>query len=500
MNESAFINLVNSARNAGSRQIIVTLHRRMSADLLTPVSTLLRLREDSRFCFLFESVEGGEKLARYSFLGRNPYRVYKAFGEFTFRTDFENGASIPGPAVDVGKDIFHVLEDEIKEYTQLHSPDLPRFTGGAVGYFSYDAIRLIENVPDSNEDMLELPDAVVGMYDSIVAFDHVKHQLVLMQSVFVDGDADLSALFAEGCSRLDELGELLRNVAVPTPAKIELAGTPTASFNEQEFCDAVEKAKKHIHDGDIFQVVLSRRTSIPYSGDAVNLYRAVRQINPSPYLFYYRFDESALIGSSPELLVRVDRSTVETLPIAGTRSRGKTREEDLRLERDLRNDPKETAEHLMLVDLGRNDIGRVCKPGTVEVRRFSEVERFSHVMHLVSSVSGVLADKQSAVDALKAVFPAGTVTGAPKVRAMQIIDDLEPIKRGPYAGAVGYLDYSGNMDTCISIRTVVVHDGSFHVQAGAGIVADSNPAAEFQETENKAMALLEAVQTASLGI
>ncbi len=496
MEKADFERLVLDELEKGEERLAITFHRRLSADLVTPVSTLLSIAVNARYAFLFESVEGGEKLARYSFLAKNPYLVLRAFGEFTFSEQFKNGASQPGATVDLGETIFEALRKELQKTRQVSSPGLPRFTSGAVGYVAYDAIRLIEKLPDSNEDEVGMPDAVFCFYDSIVAFDHVKHQLVLMHTVFVDKDSSLDELFEQGQAGLTTLASQIQS-GFDLPEKIELQGATTTTFSKSDFESAVSSAKANIRDGDIFQVVLSRRTSQEFSGHPVNLYRTVRQINPSPYLFYMRLDDATLVGSSPELLVRVEDGQVETLPIAGTRPRGENDADDTRFEAELLADAKERAEHLMLVDLGRNDIGKVCVPGTVHVDKFSSVEHFSHVMHLVSSVKGRLRPELHAIDALQAAFPAGTVSGAPKVKAMEIIDHLEPVRRGAYAGAVGYLDFSGNMDTCIAIRTIVARENQLHIQAGAGIVADSKPEHEFIETVNKAKALLEAVQRAS---
>jgi anthranilate synthase component 1 len=496
-----FTSHVASAREDGAARLVVPVSLRRSADLLTPVSAFLSLREEADYSFLFESVEGGEKLARYSFLGRDPYRILEAtdFGATVTvderRTpDAERGLGRPSGT------IFEVLDAYLDRYTEVEVPDLPRLRGGAVGYLGYDGVRLVEDLPDAPPDDLGLPDAVWCFYDTVAAFDHVRHQIVLVASVFVDEDTDLRAAYDEAQSRLRTLeDDLKRPPAEPAPVTWSDEAL-TSNVDRPVFEDAVRTAKEHVQRGDIFQVVLSQRFSTAFEGDRFNLYRALRQVNPSPYLFYLDLDDLALVGSSPEVLVRAEDGTAEVLPIAGTRPRGETEAEDAALADELLNDPKERAEHLMLVDLGRNDLGRVCAYDSVTVDRYAYVERYSHVMHIVSSVQGQLTDDRGPMDVLAACFPAGTVSGAPKVRAMEIIDKLEPTRRGVYAGAVGYVDFSGTLDTCIAIRTMVVTDRTAHVQAGAGIVADSDPAREYDETWNKAAALREAMRVAADGL
>ncbi len=490
-----FRRLVDDHRSLSERAVIIPIYKRLSADLLTPVSAFLSLREGSRYSFLFESVEGGEKLGRYSFLGKNPFKIIRAFGgdvsvEHTDReTEQADG------------DIFAVLQRELDRYDEVKVGGLPRFTSGAVGYMGYDTVRLIERLPDTPDDDLHLPDAVWCFYDTFTAFDHVKHQLVLMSGAFVEPNTDPADAFARAADRIALLEAELSETLIQSPAPVRIVDDQMRSnFERGDFERAVEKTKHYIHEGDIFQAVISQRFSMHFRGDRLNLYRALRQVNPSPYLFYLDLGDFALIGSSPEVLVRVEDGTAEVLPIAGTRPRGSSEAEDERLEADLLADPKERAEHLMLVDLGRNDLGRVCSFGSVKVDRYAFVERYSHVMHIVSSVSGLLDRRRGVMDVLAACFPAGTVSGAPKVRAMEIIDELEPTKRGAYAGAVGHVDYSGNMDTCIAIRTMLVRGDTIYVQAGAGIVADSDAAREFEETVNKARALKEAILMAAEGL
>ena len=492
---------VESARAEGPSRLVVPVHTRRSADLLTPVSAYLALKDDAPYSFLFESVEGGEKLARYSFLGRDPYRVLTArdFGatvEVDERRTPAPEAGLPPPS----GSIFDVLDAYLERYEEVELPDLPRLRGGAVGYMGYDAVRLVEDLPDAPPDDLGLPDAVWCFYDTVAAFDHVRHQLVLMANVFVDEDTNLREAYDHAQTRLTDLESDLKT-APSAPASFDWTQDDlTSNVERPDFEDAVRTAKEHIQRGDIFQVVLSQRFATSFQGDRFNLYRALRQVNPSPYLFYLDLDDLALVGSSPEVLVRAQDGTAEVLPIAGTRPRGEDDAEDDALAEELLGDAKERAEHLMLVDLGRNDLGRVCQYDTVKVDRYAYIERYSHVMHIVSSVTGTLAPDRSSMDALAACFPAGTVSGAPKVRAMEIIDDLEPSRRGVYAGAVGYVDFSGTLDTCIAIRTMVVTDQTAYVQAGAGIVADSDPAREFEETRDKAAALRQALRVASDGL
>ncbi|MFT5145001.1 MAG: anthranilate synthase component 1 [Thalassolituus oleivorans] len=484
--------IVEAERQSGESHLIVPMYRRVSADLLTPVSAYLSLRDGADYAFLLESVEGGEKLARYSFLGRDPYRVIRGQGRTVRVLDTASGEEKEEEA-----SIFDVLRRETSRYKEVRIPGLPRLSVGAVGYAAYDTVRLLERLPNAPPDDLNVPDAIWCLYDTVAAFDHVKHQLVLISGVFIRPDSDLEEVHAQAFERIDRLAALLTRRPGRPAAPVKLTGEMTSNFRREDFEAAVVTAKEHIFEGDIFQVVLSQRFKLPFHGDRFNLYRALRQVNPSPYLFYLDFQDFALIGSSPEVLVRVESGRAELLPIAGTRPRGETEDADLAFEKDLLADPKERAEHLMLVDLGRNDLGRVCAYGTVQVERYAYIERYSHVMHIVSSVSGTLAEDSGAIEALEACFPAGTVSGSPKVRAMEIIDDLEPTRRGPYAGAVGYLDFSGNLDTCITIRTMVVRDDAIFVQAGAGIVADSDPASEYEETLNKARALKQAIHLAA---
>ncbi len=468
----------------------VPVSRRMLADVLTPVSLFLSIREGSKNPFLLESVEGGEHLARYSFLGCNPYQTLKFDGDKTLLSDNS------GALRELDETYFEALNRLTTVHSEPKLPELPRLTGGAVGFSSYDTVRQVERLPDVPADDLSLPEAIWCFYDEVYAFDHVKQQIVLMKTVFIKEGDDLTELYDGATEALNEM-EKKAGRPLPVTGSFQLdASQLKSNVEEIRFHEMVKRSKEYIYEGDIFQVVLSQRFEVPFKGDRFTLYRALRMVNPSPYLFFLDFDDFALVGSSPEVLVRVTDEEVRLLPIAGTRPRGATHEEDLALEEDLKNDPKEIAEHIMLVDLGRNDLSRVCNSGTVHLERNQSIERFSHVMHIVSDVVGEITPGKTSVDALMQCFPAGTVSGAPKIRAMEIIDELETTKRGPYAGAVGYFDFSGNMDTCIAIRTMVVTGDSVYIQAGAGIVADSDPAKEFDETKNKAGALVEALSVA----
>jgi anthranilate synthase component 1 len=442
------------------------------ADLTTPVALMRGLLAGGGPCFLLESVEGGDRVARWSFLGASP------------------SGEISGWEADP----FAALRALPRDETPADgNDDLPPFTGGAVGYVGYDAVRRLERLPDANPDPIGMPDAWFGLFDAIIAFDHVRHRLLFVTRASNGDDAA-----ARDRLRALEEQALTRGGETRTETLLPLAFEE--SLPRSSFVAAVERTKEHIRAGDVFQVVLSRRWSAPFSGDSFAVYRALRSLSPSPYQYYLRTPHGAIFGASPERLVHVAASpgetTAETIPLAGTRPRGATREEDLAYERELLADPKERAEHVMLVDLGRNDLGRVAKAGSIRVKDFFHVERFSHVMHIASRVTGSLAPGKDAVDALTATFPAGTLTGAPKIRAMEIIEDLEPVRRGAYGGAVGYLDFAGNLDVAIAIRTAVVANGTMHVQAGAGIVADSDPESEATECENKARALMRAVERA----
>lgn len=495
MTPDSFIDIVDAARARGAGQIVVPVARRLTADLLTPVLALLRMRRDHTGTFLFESVEGGEKMGRYSFLGHDPFLILEGFGQETRIMQRGDG---PAFGLDPTLSVVHNLKRIFGTYEEVAIEGLPRFTGGAVGYLGYDAVRLFEDIPRTHDRSIDVPDAVWSLYRSLIAFDHIRQQIVLIAQAFVSSEADPMEAFQSASNELDRLEQvLLADTPPDVPTSFNYDRVFTSAFSREQFEQNVERARHYIREGDIFQIVLSRRSSCAIEGDPVQLYRALRQVNPSPYLFYLETNDALLIGSSPEVLVRVEDGRAEVLPIAGTRPRGKNDEEDALLEADLLADPKERAEHLMLVDLGRNDLGRVCEHGTVHVDRYAFVEKYSHVMHIVSSVSGMLRRDHSPIDTLAACFPAGTVSGAPKVQAMELIEELEPESRGVYAGAVGYLDFAGNMDTCIAIRTMIIEKDRVNLQAGAGIVADSRADREFDETENKLGALRAALELAA---
>jgi anthranilate synthase component 1 len=460
----------------------VPLCREISADLMTPVGAALRLRRGAVGAFLLESVEGGESVARYSFLGRNPVGWVRA--------SVSREAAAP----------LGLLRRALRPFRPLRLPDLPPFLGGAVGFAAYDLVRGLERLPRGAPDDLGLPDLVCGLYDTIVAFDHPRQRLQIVTLIPPaggrPGGRSMRDAWRRAAARLAEVERDLRRPLPKPRLRRRAKGSWTATTRPKTYAAAVRRAQAHIEAGDIFQVVLSQRFDRPAAAPPLGIYRALRRINPSPYMFHLDLDGVVLTGASPEMLVRVDEGRVRTRPIAGTRRRGRDEEDDRRLERALRADPKEKAEHVMLVDLGRNDLGRVCRAGSVEVTRFMEIERYSHVMHLVSEVSGRLRPGLDGIDAFASCFPAGTVSGAPKVRAMQIIDDLEPLRRGAYAGAVFWADGGGRLDSCLTIRTVLERRGVVHVQAGAGIVADSRPAREHRECLAKAGALMEAVERA----
>ncbi len=452
---------------------VVPVMRELSADTITPVAAFAALSTNGTEAFLFESVERGENVGRYSFVGFDPRR----------NLSFERGCSDPA----------RVLRRELPPLRVYGEERLPPFFGGAVGYFGYGAAGWSERIPDTRADDLGLPDAKLLFFDNVVVFDHVRQTLFVVANVFT---SDPNASIEEANGRIDRAVERLRRSSVDMlelPQDVQpLAFEPT--YSRGEFEAMVRSAKEEIAAGEIFQIVVSQRWDTDYpAAEALTLYRVLRSINPSPYMFLLRTAECTLVGSSPEMLVRVHGPVAETRPIAGTRPRGRTREEDAALERDLLADPKERAEHLMLVDLGRNDLGRVCASGTVEVTDFCSIERYSHVIHLVTDVSGRLREGCTPIDVFLSCFPAGTVSGAPKIRAMELIDRFEKTRRGPYAGSVAYIGFSGNLDSCITIRTIVLANDRAYVQAGAGIVYDSDPSREFDETESKSAALRLAV-------
>jgi len=480
---------VEEFRNLAQTYNVIPVSKNLLADTLTPVSAYLRLRSGNTSSFLFESVEGGEHFARYSFIGCDPVMMIRCIDKKTTIT--ENGTSRKTDG-----DFFEIVQSVATRFRQPSLPSLPRFTGGLVGFIGYDAVRFIEKIPGAVSNTINLPDSILGLFTSIIVFDHFKHQIIIIVNELIHSSDDLVLKHHDAQEKILKLESALFNTSTPSRAFHASPDKLTTETSREQFTSIVSKAKQYIHDGDIFQVVLSQRFSTPYSGDTFNAYRALRIVNPSPYLYYLDLDGFTVIGSSPEILVRVEDGVAEVYPIAGTRHRGTTETEDKELEKELLSDEKERAEHVMLVDLGRNDLGRVCEIGSVKVDQLMNIVRYSHVMHIASRVVGTVQRGKSCVDVLKATFPAGTVSGAPKIRAMEIIDELESTRRGIYAGGVGYFDFSGNMDMCIAIRTMFAQNGTIYFQAGAGIVADSIPENEYQETINKARALVEALRMA----
>ncbi len=480
------------------RSNLIPVYREILADLETPVSAFLKLG-DRPYSYLLESVEGGERTARYSFLAASPSIVFKSKGR---KISLTRGGR--EEKFDTAKDPLDELEKLLKRYRQASVKGLPPFTGGAVGYLGYDTVRFIEKIPDKNPDVLGIPDALFMFTETLLAFDHARKTIQVICNVDIDNFDSPEAAYTHAVERIDQEIARLRSSGDAkrlSPEPLEAASLKVESnFKKTGFMVAVRKAKAHIKKGDIIQVVLSQRFRTRVHADPFDIYRALRSINPSPYMFYLNCGDFKLAGSSPEIHVRCEDGKASLRPIAGTRPRGKDAAEDARLEKQLLADPKERAEHLMLVDLGRNDLGRVCEYRSVKVSDFMTVERYSHVMHIVSHVEGTMKKGTTPFDLLRATFPAGTISGAPKVRAMEIIDALESEKRGFYSGIVGYFGYSGNLDSCIAIRTALVKDGVAYVQAGAGIVADSNPEKEYQETVSKAKAMMKAIEYAENGV
>jgi anthranilate synthase component 1 len=462
---------------------LVPIYREVTADLETPVSAFLKVRKGP-YSFLLESVEGAERMARYSFIGTEPYRVLKT-----------------GPGQTCDSDPLIPLEEEMDRFKAISVPGLPAFTGGAIGYVAYDAVRHYESrvVPPAADD-LGIPEAVFLFSDSLVVFDHIRHTIKVIAHCSTVGDIEAS--YTRAAAKIDEVVDRLgNNVSLPeqeVAAVMRVNGRSESNVGREGYELMVERIREYVIEGEVIQTVPSQRIARETAIHPFNIYRQLRTVNPSPYMFYLDLGDFQIVGASPELLVRVENGVVVTHPIAGTRRRGETDEEDEELAVELLGDEKERAEHIMLVDLGRNDVGRVAKPGTVHVDKYMEIEKYSHVMHIVSHVSGQLADDKTPFDAFRAVFPAGTVTGAPKVRAMEIIAELEPSKRGIYAGAVGYASFAGSLDTCIAIRTMLVKDGVAYIQAGGGIVYDSLPDAEYVETVNKMGALMRAIDQAEI--
>ena len=474
---------------------LIAVYDVLPADLLTPVSAYLRIAQGARYSFLLESVEGGEKIARYTFAGAHPEEVFR----------FAGGACVMegrDRVVWEETDPVSFLRNRMERFRPVRVPGLPPLIAGAIGYFSYDMVRLIERLPKRLRDEIGLYDAMLMFYHGLIAFDHVRHRLWIVRNVFTEGAGTLQAKYKAAVREIRETRKLLEQpVAAENPksARKPAKRAPlkvTSNFRRSEYLAAVRKCKNYIRTGDIFQVVLSQRFSAKTKAAPFDVYRELRALNPSPYLFFLQMNDVHVIGSSPEMLVKVQGRDVFYRPIAGTLPRGKDEAEDLQLEKQMLASEKERAEHIMLVDLGRNDLGRVCDYGTVKVEQLMTVERFSHVMHLVSSLRGRLREDVDCFDALMACFPAGTVSGAPKVRAMEIIEEFERARRGIYAGGVLYLDFAGNLDSCIALRTMVMKNGVAHVQSGGGIVADSTPEGEYQESVNKSRALLTALEAA----
>jgi len=496
---------------ASDKANLIPVIRTFPADLETPVTVYIKLIEVLGPSFLLESVEGGEQVGRYSFVGIQPGGKLSLKGRELSITDNGNKSTrhLAGD-----EDILSVLKEELSRYVPASISGLPRFSGGAVGYLGYDVVRFFEELPETAKHVIDIPDAIFLLADTLVVFDHARHQLMILANAFLgdsnsaERERDVEMAYFDAVQRIERVSErLLRPLPAIPQRRWSRAtnGRPADMLDENrdqaEFESIVAKAKEHIRAGDIFQVVLSQRLSKTTDAHPFAIYRALRMLNPSPYMFYFDFDDEGfqVIGASPEMHVRLEDGVASLRPIAGTRWRGETEEEDYALEQDLLADEKELAEHVMLVDLGRNDIGRVCDYGTVSVRELMNVERYSHVMHIVSQVEGMMRPEYDAYDLLRATFPAGTVSGAPKVRAMEIIEDLEKERRSLYAGAVGYFSHDGSMDTCIAIRTMLVRDDTVYIQAGAGIVADSDPEREYQECMSKAQALAVAVEQAEQG-
>lgn len=485
-----------SRENAG----LIPVYRTIISDLDTPLTLFAKVADDESHVFLFESMEGGEKWGRYSFIGFDPLLTFSSMGT---EVDLESFSGSLSQQVQETGDPLEVLENILQDCRAAEDKDLPRFCGGAVGFLGYDMVRFMEELPREGQK-LDFPDSSFMIPRVVLAHDSFKQTVTVVCWVPCDNNRDSKELYEEATERINGVVDLLRK---PVPVSF-LGSSVKGSKREHRFesnmakgafCSMVEKAREYIKAGDIIQVVLSQRFHTKTDLVPLDLYRALRHINPSPYLFFLKLGELIQIGSSPEILVRKEDDIIELRPIAGTRKRGATEEEDKALEKELLADPKERAEHLMLVDLGRNDVGRVARNGSIEVRDLLVIERYSHVMHIVSGVHGIIDEGKTQFDVMRACFPAGTVSGAPKIRAMEIIDELEPEGRGPYAGAVGYFGFSGNMDFCITIRTFVMQGDDLWVQAGAGVVFDSDPDSEYEETVNKSMGLRRAVELAEKG-
>ncbi len=475
---------------------LIPVYREILADRETPVSAFQKI-DDGRHSFLLESMEGNEKWARYSFLGSRPSVIVRTFGR---KAEIVQGGKTAKLVFE--RDPLTVIKKVLSEYRPVPDPSLPRFFGGAVGFMGYDVVRFFEELPEREKVDLGTPDIFFMITDTLVVFDNVTHMIKVVSNAHIKG-ISVEAAYREAVKKINSLVRKLKAGVKGQVSKGKGKSKEcslTSNFTQPQYEQAVLKAKEYIKAGDIFQVVPSQRFQTKISVEPYEIYRALRLINPSPYMYFLRCGDTTVVGASPEVMVRLEGSRIDLRPIAGTRHRGADEEEDEALARELLADPKERAEHIMLVDLGRNDVGRVSEPGSVNVSELMVIERYSHVMHIVSNVRGRLSAENDAYDVIRACFPAGTVSGAPKIRAMQIIDELEPTKRGPYAGAIGYFGFSGNMDTCITIRTLVIKNNIAYIQAGGGVVADSDPAAEYQETVNKAKAMMRAVEMAEKGL
>lgn len=487
---------LKEVKNIAQEGLVVPVYRILPADLYTPASIYIGLLNGhSSYSFLLESIEGGERLGRYSYIGIEPKTgIVLQDGEIS---QLRRDGTVSSRNVE-SIDPLAVIQDDVAKVT-VKMQGLPPFVGGYVGYLGYEVIHLFEpRISTSNPDVLGVPDAMLFNYDNVIAFDHVRNELKVIGNVYLD-DQDVEKHYKEVTARIDQIVDRIQSPAPIIEKKSQgrvIDRTAKSNFEQQEYLKAIERAKEYVSAGDIIQVVISQRFARKTAVDPFSLYRALRRVNPSPFMVYFDYGDFQIIGASPELLLKVEEGTITTCPIAGTRPRGKTPEEDERLAEELKNNEKEKAEHRMLLDLGRNDVGRIAAPGTVRVPRVMEVERFSHVMHLTSEVQGKISDQYTSLDALRSTFPAGTLSGAPKIRAMQIIDELEGEKRGPYGGAMGYVSHNGNLEMAITIRTMVYKDGTAYVQAGGGIVYDSDPEAEFEETVNKSKASLRAIDLA----
>jgi anthranilate synthase component 1 len=476
---------------------LIPVYREILADMETPVSAFRKI-DDGKYSFLLESVEGGEKWARYSFLGSRPEVIVRS-RDRTVEVLRKGKREVRT----FRQDPLEAIKDILSAYRPVPDPALPRFHGGAVGFLGFDVVRFFERLPARPKPGLDLPDLFFMITDTLVIFDNATHRIKVVSNAHVDGGS-ATAAYQAAVKKIDAIVAKLKKGARSRKSGAGRASGKeaklTSNFTQAQYERAVLKAKEYIKAGDIFQVVPSQRFETRVAVEPFEVYRALRLINPSPYMYFLRCGDATVVGASPEVMVRLEGSRIELRPIAGTRKRGATEDEDRALERELLADPKERAEHIMLVDLGRNDVGRVSSMGSVHVSELMVIERYSHVMHIVSNVRGTIAPGSDAYDVIRACFPAGTVSGAPKIRAMEIIDELEPTRRGPYAGAVGYFGFSGNMDTCITIRTLVIKNGKAYLQAGGGVVADSVPALEYQETVNKAKAMMRAVEMAGAGL